>query len=262
MIGIMKMPEAKTFKFIGCEIFYREACYLAATVPNRVDLEFMAKGLHDLETTSMVEKIQNAIDAAEESPEKYDAIILGYARCNDGLVGVQARSIPLIIPKAHDCITVFFGSRAGFREFFDANPGTYYETTGWIERNNTSEGQIERPAYDQEGVMAKLGLTESYEQLVVKHGKDNADYIIETLGGWEKAYNKLCYLEMGTCDETPFIDFARSRAKEKGWDFELRKGDITLLQRLFLGQWDEDFLIIQPGQKIIPRNDDEILGVE
>ncbi len=255
------MNEVKKMKFIGCEIFYREACYLAASVQNRVDLEFLAKGLHDLPTTDMVEKVQAAVDAVEESPEKYDAIILGYARCNDGLVGVQARSIPLVIPKAHDCITVFFGSRDGYLEFFNDNPGTYYETTGWLERNNSSDGQIERPAYDREGVMAKLGLTESYDELVAKHGKDNADYIIETLGGWEKAYSKTCYLEMKTCDETPFIELSRSRASEKGWDFELRKGDMTLLQRLFMGQWDDDFLIVQPGQKIIARNDGEVLGL-
>ena len=256
------MLNAKTFKFIGCEIFYREACYLAAIGPNQVDLEFLAKGLHDLETADMVEKIQAIIDATEESQKTFDAIMLGYARCNDGLVGVQARSLPLVIPKAHDCITMFFGSRKGYLDFFNANPGTYYETTGWIERNNTSEGQIERPAYGREGVMAKLGLTESYEELVIKHGKENADYIIETLGGWEKAYRRICYLEMGICDETPFIEFSRNRANEKGWDFELHKGNLTILQRLFLGQWDEDFLIVQPGQKIIARNDEEVLDVQ
>ena len=144
------MPDAKTLKFIGCEIFYREACYLAATGPNQVDLEFFAKGLHDLETADMAEKIQAGIDATEKSQKKYDAIILGYARCNDGLVGVCAQDTPLVIPKAHDCITLFFGSRRGYLKFFNANPGTYYETTGWIERNNSAQEQIERPAYGRE----------------------------------------------------------------------------------------------------------------
>ena len=101
-------------KFIGCEIVYREACHLAAVAPGRVDVEFLRKGLHDLETADMAQRIQAAIDAVE-AEGGYDAILLGYARCNDGLAGVTARSVPLVIPRAHDCITLFFGSRGPTR---------------------------------------------------------------------------------------------------------------------------------------------------
>ena len=39
-------------------------------------------------------KIQAVVDAA--SPDiGYEAVLLGYARCNDGLVGLKARQIPL-----------------------------------------------------------------------------------------------------------------------------------------------------------------------
>lgn len=256
----MQFQSDNTYKFIGCEILYREACHLAATVPHRVDVEFLRKGLHDLETPDMVARVQQAIDAIE--PDRYHAILLGYARCNDGLVGVRAGHTPLVIPRAHDCITLFFGSRKAYRNYFDAHPGTYYGTTGWMERNDTDEGRAERPAYDTPGVMARLGLTESYEQLVARHGKDNADYIIETLGGWEKAYDCLCYLEMGVCDESPFIESARQRASNRGWRFEQRPGDWSLLRRLFCGPWDEDFLIIPPGGRIVARNDETILDME
>jgi hypothetical protein len=255
----MNEPITRMFRFIGCEILYREACYLAATGPHQVDVEFLRKGLHDLETPDMVAKIQAAIDAAP-SDRPYEAVLLGYARCNDGTVGLRAREIPLVIPKAHDCITFFFGSRRGFREYFEACPGTYYQTTGWVERN--SEGEYDRPAYGQQGVWSKLGLTEPYEQLVARHGKENADYIIQTLGGWEKAYSRLCYLEMGVCDERPLIEIARQRAKEKNWRFEHRQGDWSLLRKLFFGRWDEDFLIVPPGGRIVARNDENILDVE
>ena len=103
----------RKLKFIGCEIIYREACYLAATSAHRVDVQFLRKGLHDLETLTMRDLVQKAIDAVVET-DGYEAILLGYARCNDGLVGVKARKIPLIIPRAHDCITFFFGSRAAY----------------------------------------------------------------------------------------------------------------------------------------------------
>lgn len=251
----------RKFKFIGCEIVYREACALAAACPHRVDVEFLLKGLHDLPREDMLKKIQASVDAV--TPEAgYEAVLLGYARCNDGLVGLRARQIPLVIPRAHDCITFFFGSRAAYRSYFDDHPGTYYMTTGWTERNQFGEDGYSRPAYGMEGVMARLGLTESYEVMVSKYGKDNADFIVESLGGWQKSYSRSLYLEMGVCDEAPFIAFARERAAREKWDFEVRKGEWGLLQKLFDGRWDEDFVIVPPGAAIAARNDDGVLDVD
>jgi hypothetical protein len=256
----MPSDMPRKFKFIGCEIMYREACRMAAVGPHMVDIDFLRKGLHDLETDDMVSKIQETIDAVDPAAG-YEAILLGYARCNDGLVGVRASSIPLVIPRAHDCITLFFGSRDAFQRHFDKRPGTYYLTTGWCERN-VRESERTTPAYGRRGVMANLGLTESYEQMVAKYGQDNADYIIESLGGWESSYTNLLYLEMGTADESRFIADAKRRAQEKGWEFEHRKGDWTLFEKLFLGQWDEDFVVVQPGQRLVARNDGDILDAQ
>src|ERR1035441_5592619 len=110
----------RKFKFIGCEIVYREACYLAATGPNQVDVEFLRKGLHDLERADMQTNIQGNLDAGHPPAPRggFEAILMDYARCNDGLTGIRARTLPLVIPRAHDCITFFFGSRDGYKEYF------------------------------------------------------------------------------------------------------------------------------------------------
>lgn len=257
----MPDPASGKLKFIGCEILTREACRLAAEAPGRIDLEFLRKGLHDLETPDMVARIQQAVDAVEEA-DGYDAILLGYARCNDGLAGVQARTVPLVLPRAHDCITLFFGSREAYREYFDAHPGTYYMTTGWVERNDFSNGDYSRPAYGRQGVMGRLGLAESYEEMVARYGPDNADYIRQTLGDWTRNYSNMLYIEMGVCDEKPFIARARAEADERDWTFECRKGDWSLLEKLFFGQWDDDIVIVRPGQRIVARNDRDVLDAE
>jgi hypothetical protein len=254
------MDTPRKFRFIGCEIVYREACYLAATGPHRVDVEFLRKGLHDLERRDMNAKIQATIDATDPQAG-YEAILLGYARCNDGLVDITARDIPLVIPRAHDCITFFFGSRAAYQEYFDGHAGTYYMTTGWSERNAFGD-KYAQPAYGKTGVMGNLGLAESYEEMVAKYGKENADFIAESLGDWRKNYNKCLFLEMGITDEQPFIAKAQAEAAERNWEFEQRKGSLSLLQKLFLGQWDEDFVIVPPGGHIVARNDARIIDVE
>lgn len=60
-------------------------------------------------------------------------IVLGYGLCSNGIVGVAARRQRLIVPRCHDCITLFLGSRASYDELFQKIPGTYYLTPGWIE---------------------------------------------------------------------------------------------------------------------------------
>ena len=241
-------------KFIGCEIIYREACKLAAESPLRVDVEFFPKGLHDLERTDMLARLQEAVDRIGREAG-YRAILLGYARCNDGLAGLTARSVPLVIPKAHDCITFFFGSRSSFQRYFDAHPGTYYHTTGWMERDNPE-------VTGSQGVMSKLGLDQDYEQLVAKYGKENADFIAETMGGGLQHYDRICYLEMDVTDERAFIERSRQEAERNGWTFDLRKGEWSLLERLFRGEWEGgDFLMVPPGHRIVARNDGEVLGV-
>jgi hypothetical protein len=248
-------------KLIGCEIIYREACWLAATSPEMVDVEFLRKGLHDLETPDMVARVQGAIDAVDPYAE-YEAILLGYARCNDGLVGVTARDIPLVIPRAHDCITFFFGSRPAYRAYFDEHPGTYYLTSGWSERNLEEGADYARPAYGKQGVMGKLGLTETYEQMVEKYGRENADFLAGMLGDWRKNYTRYLYLTMGVCDEAQLVASARAEAARLGWEFEQRQGSMSLLSRLVNGPWDDDFLVVPPGRRIVARNDEAILDVE
>ena len=255
--------ERKRLKFIGCEVIYREACYLTALSPHRIDVEFLRKGLHDLETPDMLGKIQATVDAADAEGD-YDAILLGYGRCNDGVVGLTARQAPLVIPRVHDCIALFFGSREAYQAYFDTHPGTYYKTTGWVEREDAWEGEegYAKPAYGQPGVMANLGLTQSHEELVEKYGEENAAFIAESTGGWLEQYSRYLYLKMGVWPEEDYIEQIRQDSAERGWEFELREGSLAMLEKLMFGQWDDDFLVVPPGGRIIARNDATALAWE
>jgi hypothetical protein len=67
---------------------------------------------------------------------------------------------------------------------------------------------------------------------------------------------------MGVCDETPQIEAGRASAKERGWTFDVREGNMGLLKKLFAGPWDEDFIIVPPGHRIVARNDEWVLDQE
>ncbi len=235
-------------KLIACEILYRELCLCAANSPHIVDLQFLQKGLHDCPTNEMVAAIQKEIVEAEKGP--YEAVLLGYALCNNGAVGLHTSRVPLVIPKAHDCITFFFGSRRRYQEYFDNNPGTFFRTTGWCERNFVKTGQ---------SVMSRLGLDKTYEEYVKKYGEENARYIMETLGDWKKNYKKMLYIEMGLAPELAYDRKAEADARGNGWAFEKVQGDWTLLRKLTNGPWDEDFVVLKPGERIAATNDAEVL---
>ena len=125
-------------KLISCEIFFREMCTAVARSPHFVDIEFLPKGLHDIGSSKMLARVQEVVDRVQDN---YDAILLGYGLCNNGLAGLTARNTQVVLPRAHDCITLFLGNKEKYLEYFNSRPGVYFKTTGWIERGE-SNGEL------------------------------------------------------------------------------------------------------------------------
>ncbi len=245
--------KKKRYLAMCCEIIQREACYCAAKSENIIDLQFISQGYHDLQSGDMCRRLQEHISKVDNS--RYEAIVMGFALCNNGISGLKAMGIPIVVPKAHDCITLFMGSKEGYEEYFNANPGTYYLTSGWMERDSDNLVKMENT------VMSKLGLDKSYEQYVAEYGKETADYLMETLGGGlEKHYDKVCFIDMGVVDSAFYREQAMKEAEKRGFKFEELKGDLRLIQNLFDGKWQEkDFLIARPGESICPSYDCNVL---
>jgi len=82
-------------KLICCEVLFREMCDACAHSPHQVDLDFLPKGLHDLGGKPMAEKIQEVVDRVPEGV--YEAILLGYRLCGNGLHGLTARHTRLVL---------------------------------------------------------------------------------------------------------------------------------------------------------------------
>ena len=72
-------------------------------------------------------------------PPKYDAILIGYALCSNGVVGLTSRRIPLVIPRGHDCITLLLGSKELYRDYFDSHRGIYWYSSG-LDRTHHAAG--------------------------------------------------------------------------------------------------------------------------
>jgi hypothetical protein len=241
-------------KLIACEILHREICACIATSPNIVDIQFLTKGLHNLPSEKMMARVQEEIDAT--NPERYAAILLGYALCNNGVVGLGHAELPVIIPRSHDCIALFLGSRRAYDEYFNENPGTYYKTSGWIERNSET---LEDAAADASN---PLGALKTFEEMVEKYGLENAQYLMETLYGL-KNYTRMSYIDVPGMAPLPYADQTRAEAEGSGLTYDYKEGQLGWIRRLTDGPWDDsDFLVLQPGQRIAPSHNDTILRAE
>ena len=243
-------------KVIACEISFREICHCAARSPNQFDFEFLSQGYHDNPLIG-IERIQERLDAIGGS-DGVDAVLLGYGLCNNMLSGLRApAAADLVIPRAHDCITFFLGSKETYRDYFLAHPGTYYFTTGWLEHRQRGGERLER----MQG--AGLGTQMDNQSLVDKYGEENAAYLLEVMGGWTANYERGLFIDFEFSSHLPHREMARALCQERGWQYDEVQGDLTLFQRWLDGDWpDADFLVVPAGQSVQPSYDDNIIQIE
>jgi len=256
------------YKIIACEVMFREVCAAAAKCKNVIDTTFVDIGIHDVGEKKMSTKLQMEIDAADACAGKYDAILLGYGLCNNGVRGLKS-DVPIVIPKAHDCITLFLGSKEKYREYFDANRGSvFFQTSGWLERDKSDSshsGVLEQPGgndISKDENKCSGGARQSLEDLIATYGEENAKYLYETLYELPN-YKKMTYINnnIGLTDHDK--EDAKAIAESRKLEFEEIEGDNGLIFRLLDGNIDEwkesEFLVVPPGNRIEPSYNDDIL---
>ena len=248
------------YKVIACEIAFRELCYAAARTPNLIDVEFLTQGYHDTPAIGRAE-IQKRIDAAPAG--RYDAILLGYGLCSTILTGLTTAHTRLVIPRAHDCITFFLGSKERYQECFNPKPGTYYYTSGWLEcaKRRGQKGPVWGGASLPAG--ANANFRAAYDEWVKKYGEDEAKYLMEEMNRWTDSYTHGSLIDFDFVKHLKLREQVQEICAERGWDYDELQGDMRLFNRLLDGEWPEaDFLVVPPGAKVIATNDDKIIGVE
>ena len=76
--------------------------------------------------------------------DDFEAILIGYGLCSNGIMGISSNKYKLVIPRAHDCITFLLGSKEKYSKYFTDMPGTYWYTMSWIECGAASDGSSQK----------------------------------------------------------------------------------------------------------------------
>lgn len=235
----------KRLKFIGCKVLMRELYRLASSSCNIVDTIWKKQALHNTPDV-LRREVQAAIDAVEAEDDKYDAILLGYCLCSNGIVGLKSSETPLVIPRGHDCITMLLGSRERYQKLFDSySGGIYWYSPGWIE-HSVMPG---RERYDI-----------AYREYALKYGEDNAQYLMDMEQGWMKEYKCALYVDWPDSRHAGYAEYTRDCAEFLKWEYREEAGDSNLLRDMVDGKWDEErFLIVRPGESVQPSFDEKII---
>ena len=235
------MPTRR-YKLIACEILFRELSFCAAKSCNLIDITFLPKALHDSGEKKMSTRLQESIDQVDSL--KYEAILLGYGLCNNGIRGLHA-DLPMVVARAHDCITLLLGSKERYAKYAKEHPGTYWYSPGW-NRHHIAPGQ------------------QRYEvlraQYVEKYGEEDADFLMEEEQRWFSTYDRATFVDLKVLPTEVDEAYTKGCADWLGWNYDRQEGDPGLLKRLLSGVWPEDeFLVLKPGQSLRMAVDQQVI---
>lgn len=239
-------------RLLGCGVFESELESLIEQSPHEVDFQPLTAGLHE-RPDELRDTVQRQIDRA--ATEGYDAVALAYGLCGRGTSDLIASGITVVIPRVHDCLTLFLGSREEYRRQFREHPGTYYLTPGWYSK---------KMGLDQTGRLRSwtrdVRQHRDFDAFAERYGEKQAEEILQFLESWKRNYTRVAVIDTGLAGVDDCRDFAERVAANLDWACETLPGDISMLRDLVFGEWDDErFLVLRPGQRSTASGDQEVL---
>ena len=215
----MTAPRPRA-RVIACATVIEE---LRPLLPAEVEPVVLDFGLHT-RPAALREVLQAEIDASTE----VDVVLLGYGMCSRAVIGIRARSVPLVMPRVHDCIALFLGSQQAYTDQVRSQPGTYYLTSGWVAVGDSPLQQV--------------------RALARRHGEARARRMV---GLMLRHYTRLAFIDTGTDPDGSLRAHAEAAAAEFGLRFEDLDGAADLAHKLVEGPWeDEDLVLVRPGEEV------------
>ncbi len=215
--------------FIACQVFeglFEK--YLPEDIASKI--VYLDYGMHRL-PNKISRSLQEVIDGLDEP----SLVVLGFGLCGNGLSGTKAGKHALLIPCVDDCIAVLLGSHQAYLREFEAVPGTYYLSKGWLEAGSHP--------------------LKEYQEYIDIYGQEKAQWIMDQQ---YQNYKRVLFVVQSQEDLDAYGKKAREVAQYcKRWDmvYEEMQGSDRYIKNLVDVALDpdkinEEFVLILPGGEI------------
>jgi hypothetical protein len=232
----MSSPKKLPVVVIACQVLQD---LLTRLLPEGMaqQVTFMDYGLHQT-PGRMAGTLQEVLDGLEQP----SLVLLGYGLCGTGLKGLKAGLHTLLVPRVDDCIALLLGSYRDYMREFQAVPGTYYLSKGWLESGShpLKEYQVYVPRYGEKEAMWLMDQQYQHYERLILVAHDRAD--LETYRPQALEIARFCERWGMRYEEMLGSDGYVRRLAELGEQLSSNGADASVV--------DKDFLIILPGEKI------------
>jgi len=216
--------DVKRTKIIACATVMEE---ISPLMPEGLSHQVLEFGLH-ADPEKLRQALQAAIDQSESTAE---TILLGYGLCSRAVTGLKSETRTLVIPRIDDCIGIFLGSLDEYHNQHRLEPGTLYQTKGWIEASRKESKER----------------SERHQAMVRRYGEAKARWLIKQM---TKNYTRMVFINTGNYEIERYREYSRGEADRLGLRYEEIQGSNTLVKKMLCGRWDNDFVINPPGKPV------------
>lgn len=197
----------------------KKACEGKSELPEILE---QPRGMHE-QPKELHKRLSELIDAHQD----VDEIVLTYGLCGYGTVGLKSPKTRLVLPKFDDCISqLLYQEKEGRTCRSNVQTGHLYLTGGWIRDQKSVLGQCRQ-------------ITEQYKE-------DAPDILNSIYGG----YHTVSIIDTGAYEK----EKVEKNADEICSFLQLKKkcvsGSNDILKRIISGDYDDNFIILNPGDEI------------
>jgi len=213
-------------KIISCQIFEVYVNHLCETISFTDDFDVVYV---EIDQHNEPQKLRQLLQQEIDLTIGYDYILMLYGICGNSISGLQAKTIPIVFPRVHDCATILLGGLKEYKHVLGHRP-----SQGWTcisyDKTTMHDVTIEsHPAYIE------------YKE---KYGEDNAMYLFDLL--YPKP-SKPMYISMK-------LEQDNDRIEQLPSETEIVFGSLSYLRKLLQHDWS-NALILLPSETVIPVYD-------
>jgi hypothetical protein len=206
---------------IACETIKDEILYVSRKVDCHFPFFWLPSALHKF-PDKLRYQLQSEIDQLIDE----ENILLLFGYCGNAVLGLSSERARLIIPKMDDCISLLLGGNERRRNL-GKEGCAYYLTKGWMNSDS--------------------GIATEYNRCAMKYGHEKSQMVFKIM---LKGYRSLDVINTGVDKLHELIEAARGFADILDLDYKVVEGTLDVLYKALLGQWDEDFVVVEPGEKV------------